>query len=116
MLCVTYSAGAFSAVNPIAGAYAERVPVVLINGAPSVKSTLAYQQTGFTAHHDIGTSETNLQVFIPITAAAVRIEMNDLAPREIDDALTKCITERRPVYIAVRRICLTKSVIFRRKT
>ena len=31
---VTYSVGAFSALNQIAGSYVERVPVVLINSAP----------------------------------------------------------------------------------
>ena len=45
-LCVTYSAGALSAVNAIAGAYVEKIPVVLINGAPSIKKTLEFQQTG----------------------------------------------------------------------
>lgn len=98
-LCVTYSAGALSAANPIAGAYAERVPVVLISGAPSIKSTLAYEQTGFSAHHFISGRQTDLQVFQYITAAAVRIESSELAPKLIDSVLTQCITERRPVYI-----------------
>jgi indolepyruvate decarboxylase len=98
-LCVTYSAGALSAANPIAGAYVERVPVVLINGAPSIKKTLAFEQTGFTAHHLISSRQSDLQVFEYITAAAVRIDNPDLAPMLIDYALTQCITERRPVYI-----------------
>src|SRR5919205_3046045 len=38
-LCFTYSAGALCAVNAIAGAYVEKVPVVLINGAPSIQKT-----------------------------------------------------------------------------
>src|SRR5947209_2057418 len=62
-LCVTYSAGALSAVNAIAGAYTERVPVVLINGTPSIKRTLTYEQTGFSSHHFISGRQTNLQVF-----------------------------------------------------
>jgi len=98
-LCVTYSAGALSAVNPIAGAYVERVPVVLINGTPSIKRTLTFEQTGFSAHHFISGRETDLQVFEYVTAAAVRIDNPDLAPMLIDYALTQCVTERRPVYI-----------------
>ncbi|MDI4232502.1 thiamine pyrophosphate-binding protein [Bradyrhizobium sp. Arg237L] len=98
-LCVTYSAGALSAANPIAGAYAERVPVVLINGAPSIKKTLAFEQTGYSAHHFISGRQTDLQVFEYITAAAVRVDDPHLAPMQIDYALTQCITERRPVYI-----------------
>jgi indolepyruvate decarboxylase len=98
-LCVTYSAGSLSAVNAIAGAYVERVPIVLINGTPSIKRTLTFEQTGFSAHHFISGRATDLQVIEPITVAAVRVDNPDLAPLLIDYALTQCITERRPVYI-----------------
>lgn len=98
-LCFTYSAGALSAVNAIAGAYVEKVPVVLINGTPSIKKTLLFEQTGFSAHHFISGRETDLQVFEYITAAAVRVDNPDLAAMLIDYALTQCITDRRPVYI-----------------
>jgi indolepyruvate decarboxylase len=98
-LCVTYSAGALCAANPIAGAYAERVPVVLINGTPSIKKTLIFEQTGFTAHHFIANRASDMQVFEPITTAAIRLDNPGTAPMLIDYALTECITEQRPVYI-----------------
>lgn len=98
-LCLTYSAGALCAVNALAGAYVEKVPVVLINGAPNINRTIRFEQTGFSAHHFINRSDTDLQIFRHITAAAVRIDHPGLAPMLIDTALTKCITERRPVYI-----------------
>lgn len=98
-LCVTYSPGALCAVNAVAGAYVEKVPLVLINGTPSIKKTITFEQTGFSAHHFISGRETDLQSFEHITAAAIRIENPDLAPMLIDYALTRCITERRPIYI-----------------
>ncbi|RFB83218.1 pyruvate decarboxylase [Rhizobium leguminosarum bv. trifolii] len=98
-LCVTYSAGSLCATNAIAGSYVEKVPVVLINGAPSIQKTLTFEQTGYSSHHFISGRETDLQVFEYITAAAVRIDSPHLAPMLIDYALTQCITERRPVYI-----------------
>jgi indolepyruvate decarboxylase len=98
-LCVTYSAGALCAVNAIAGAYVEKVPVVLINGTPDIKKTLTFEQTGFSSHHFISGRETDLQAFEHLTVAAVRVDNPDLAPMLIDYALTQCITERRPVYI-----------------
>src|SRR5262249_4062998 len=98
-LCVTYSAGALCAVNAIAGAFVEKVPIVLINGTPDIKKTLAFEQTGFSSHHFISGRETDLQAFEHITAAAVRVDNPDLAPMLIDYALTQCITEKRPVYI-----------------
>jgi len=98
-LCVTYSAGALCAVNAIAGAFVEKVPVVLINGTPDIKRTLTFEQTGFSAHHFISGRETDLQTFEHLTAAAVRIDNPDLAGMLIDYALTQCISERRPVYL-----------------
>lgn len=98
-LCVTYSAGALCAVNAVAGAYVENVPVVLINGAPSVAKTLTYEQTGFSAHHFISGRATDRQVFEYITAATARLDNPDLAPMLIDCVLTQCITDKRPVYI-----------------
>jgi len=98
-LCTTYSAGALSAANAIAGAYVECVPIVLINGTPSIKRTLTFEQTGFAAHHFISGRQTDRQVFDYITAAAVRLESAEMAPMLIDYALTQCITQRRPVYI-----------------
>jgi indolepyruvate decarboxylase len=98
-LCVTYSAGALCAVNAIAGAFVEKVPVVLINGTPSIKRTLTFEQTGFSSHHFISGRETDLQAFEHLTAAAVRIDNPDLAGMLIDYALTQCISEKRPVYM-----------------
>jgi len=98
-LCVTYSAGALCAVNAVAGAYVEKVPLVLINGTPSIKKTLTFEQTGFSAHHFISGRETDLQSFEHLTVAAVRVDNPDLAPMLIDYALTRCISERRPIYI-----------------
>jgi indolepyruvate decarboxylase len=98
-LCVTYSAGALCAVNALAGAYVERVPVVLVNGTPDIKKTLTFEQTGFSAHHFISGRETDLQSFEHITVAAIRLDNPDLAPMLIDYALTQCVTEKRPIYI-----------------
>ncbi|MGW1070690.1 alpha-keto acid decarboxylase family protein [Streptomyces aureus] len=98
-LCVTYSAGALCTVNAVAGAYVEKVPLVLINGTPSVKRTITFEQTGFSAHHFISGRETDLESFEHLTVAAIRIDNPDLAPTLIDYALTRCISERRPVYI-----------------
>jgi indolepyruvate decarboxylase len=98
-LCVTYSAGALCAVNAVAGAYVEKVPLVLVNGTPSIKKTITFEQTGFSAHHFISGRETDLQSFEHITVAAIRVDNPDVAPTLIDYALTRCISERRPIYI-----------------
>ena len=44
---VTYGAGAFNLINAVAGACAERSPVVVLSGAPSA----AERGSGFLLHH-----------------------------------------------------------------
>lgn len=60
---VTYGAGAFNLVNPVAGAYAERSPVVVIAGAPGARE----RQSGLLLHHQARTIDTQLAVFREIT-------------------------------------------------
>lgn len=98
-ICVTYSVGALSAVNAIAGAYVEKVPVIVINGAPSVAKTLQYQQTGFSWHHFINGHKTDLRIYENITVAAARVDDPAFAPSQIDFVLQQCITQKGPVYL-----------------
>jgi len=56
---VTYGAGAFNLVNSIAGAYAERSPVVVVAGAPGASE----RTSGFLLHHQARTVDTQLAVF-----------------------------------------------------
>lgn len=48
-LCTTFGVGELSAVNAVAGSYAERVPVVHIVGTPGRKS----QREGMLLHHTV---------------------------------------------------------------
>ena len=98
-MCVTYSVGSFSLLNAIAGSYVERVPVVVINGAPSVAKRLQYNETGLLWHHLINGHNTDLNIYRNVTVAAERISNPTLAPGQIDSALRTCLTERRPVYL-----------------
>src|SRR6202165_5913490 len=56
---VTYGAGAFNLVNSIAGAYAERSPVVVIAGAPGARERTG----GFLLHHQARSVDTQLAVY-----------------------------------------------------
>lgn len=98
-VCVTYSVGAFSLLNPIAGAFTERVPVVAIVGAPSRSKWIQYRQEGLQYHHIIDGHDTNLNVYRNVTVAAEQVRDGALAPGQIDSALRACITHRQPVYL-----------------
>ena len=45
--CVTYGAGGHNMVNPVAGSFAERVPVLVVSGGPGA----AEQRLGTLIHH-----------------------------------------------------------------
>jgi len=95
-LLTAYGVGELSTVNGIAGAYAERVPVVAITGAPP----LSHLQKRSVIHHSLGDGDfgNTLASMAPFTVAqAVLTQAN--APQEIDRVLRTCLRERRPVYL-----------------
>ena len=100
-LYVTYSVGAFSLLNTIAGSYVEQVPVILINGAPTNKEDQISKQAGLLYSHTTGYEFVDIHMFKPVTVAAERITNAKQAPYQIDSAITAMLTERRPIYFEV---------------
>ena len=98
---LTYSVGPFTALNTTAGSYTEKVPVVVINGAPTNKETAVEHNAGLLYSHTTGYENVDIHMFRPITAAAERIVNARQAPYQIDSALTALLTESRPVYLEV---------------
>ena len=92
---VTYNVGGLSLVNAVAGAFAERVPMVVISGAPKTQ----HQKQQRLVHHLVSDYDLQLDVYRRLTAAAVRLDRADDAPRSIDQALVACMTRRLPVYL-----------------
>src|SRR3569833_787981 len=76
---VTYGAGAFNLVNSIAGAYAERSPVVVIAGAPGARERVS----GFLRRRRARTVDTQLAVFKEITCDQAVLTDPATAPAEI---------------------------------
>jgi len=98
---VSYGVGTLSLANAIAGAYAERSPVVVINGGPNQSSIDDLKTYGILFSHSIGNPHTDLDVFKNITAVADRVNSATGAPGQIDNALTVALTRKRPVYLEV---------------
>ena len=96
---VTYSVGAFSLLNTIAGSYTERVPVLLVNGGPTNKEDCVEANAGLVYSHTTGNDLVDIEVFRPVTAAAERVTNARQAPFQIDSVLTAMLTELRPGYL-----------------
>jgi indolepyruvate decarboxylase len=94
----TFGVGELSAINAIAGAYAESVPVVHIVGTPA----LAARSAGLTLHHNLPGGDFG---HFARMAAEVTAAQADLRPatasREIDRVLATALRTSRPVYLTI---------------
>lgn len=100
---VTYGAGALNMVNPVASAYAEKVPLVLISGAPGAGEW----RNGLLLHHQTKTIDSQLAIFREITCDQVVLDNPARAPADIARVLQSCLTHSRPVYIELPRDLVT---------
>lgn len=97
-LVTTYGVGELSAMNSIAGSFAENIPVIHIVGTPTTKCIANKTRV----HH-------NFQEVVPYAYAEAFKNVTettaflnrDNAKIEIDRVLKVFIKERRPVYIAI---------------
>ena len=96
---VTYGAGAFNLVNAVAGAYAEKSPVVVISGAPGAGEAAR----GLLLHHQAKTLDSQFRVFREITCDQLRLDDAERAPEDIARILRRCREQSRPVYIELPR-------------
>jgi indolepyruvate decarboxylase len=96
---VTYSVGGLSLINAIAGAYAEKSPVIVISGAPGVEE----RADNLVLHHRVGAFSTQREIFERITVAATCLDDPLTAFREIDRCLDAAVAHKRPVYIELPR-------------
>lgn len=92
----TFGVGELSAVNGIAGSYAERVPVIKISGGPSSVA----QQEGRYVHHSLGEGifDSYSKMYAHITATTTILSV-DNAVGEIDRVIHSALKEKRPVHI-----------------
>jgi indolepyruvate decarboxylase len=96
-LCVTYGVGGLSALNAASGAYAERVSVVIISGAPNSAQRLA--QTHM--HHISTDYDMQYDIYSKVTVDAAQLNDPLTAPDEIDRVISNCLSERLPVYLEI---------------
>ena len=98
-VCVTYGVGGLSLANSIAGASAEKSPVVLISGAPGIGE----RADNPLLHHRVREWRTQLEVFEKICLASAEIVDPATAFRDIDRLLDICHRQKGPVYIELPR-------------
>jgi indolepyruvate decarboxylase len=98
-VCVTYCVGGLSLCNSVAGAYAEKSPVVVISGSPGLRERV----NNPLLHHKVKDFRTQLEVFRRLCVAAADLSDPALAFREIDRVLEAVQRYRRPGYLELPR-------------
>ncbi|KAE8387383.1 thiamine diphosphate-binding protein [Aspergillus alliaceus] len=98
-LVTTFGVGELSAINGIAGAYAEKAPVIHIVGTPS----RALQEARTLVHHTFADGEYGrfAAMHTPVTVAQANLIDPRTAAEQIDWALQQAMVHSRPVYIQV---------------
>jgi len=97
LVCVTYCVGGLNVLNAIAGAYAEKSPVVVVSGAPGRKD----REKDPLLHHKVKTFETQRRVYDEVTVASTVLLDEERAAAEIVRCVEACLRHKRPVYIEV---------------
>lgn len=98
-VCVTYCVGGLSLCNSIAGAYAEKSPVIVISGAPG----MGERRNDPLLHHRVRDFNTQREVFEKITVASALLDDPLTAFREIDRCFEAAARYKRPVYLELPR-------------
>ena len=96
---VTYGAGGLNMVNPVACAYAEESPLVVISGAPG----RAERRPGMHVHHEVKSFESQFKVYAEVTEYGAILDDEEKAAWHIVHALDVAVQRRRPVYLEVPR-------------
>lgn len=97
---VTFTVGGLSAINAIAGAYAENLPEICITGGPN-SNDYASQKI---IHHTIGDDggfTQELECFKQVTCEQVVIRALHSAHELIDRAISAALHHSKPAYICI---------------
>lgn len=98
-MCVTYCVGGLNAINAVAGAYAEKSPLIAISGSPGLRER-AHSPL---LHHAVRDFHTQLHIYEKVTVKAVALEDPATAPAQIDECIAACQRHKRPVFLEIPR-------------
>jgi indolepyruvate decarboxylase len=98
-VATTYNVGTLKVCNSVAGAYAERSPMIVLSGSPGLKE----RNEDFMLHHVVKSFDNQLKMFKHITCYSVILEDPTKAGFLIDEALEALKFHKQPIYIELPR-------------
>jgi indolepyruvate decarboxylase len=97
--CVTYGAGGLNMINPVACAYAEQSPLVILSGGPGRLE----KRAEVLVHHEVKSFESQLKVYQEVTEFAAILDDPLTAAAQIRKAIEVALKVKRPVYLEIPR-------------
>jgi indolepyruvate decarboxylase len=99
VVCTTYNVGTLKLCNAVAGAFAERSPLIVISGSPGLKE----RGEDYVLHHVVKSYDCQKDIFSNITCASVILDDPQTAAYRIDYALEMLKHKKQPIYIELPR-------------
>jgi indolepyruvate decarboxylase len=97
--CVTYGAGGLNMINPVACAYAEQSPLVILSGGPGRLE----KRAEVLVHHEVKSFDSQLKVYQEVTEFAAILDDPLTAASQIRKAIEVALKVKRPVYLEIPR-------------
>lgn len=107
VICVTYGAGGHNMVNPVAGSFSERVPILVISGGPGEEE----RKLGMLIHHQAKEIESQLHIYREVTCAAKIIDDPMRAATDIDEVIRSIWLNQQPGYIEIHRDMVEREIV-----
>jgi indolepyruvate decarboxylase len=106
IVCVTYGAGGHNMVNPIAGSFSERVPILVISGGPGEEE----RRLGTLIHHQAKEIESQFRIYKELTCAARVVDDPHKAAADIHEVVRTVWEEQRPGYLEIHRDMVEREI------
>src|SRR5260370_13327981 len=106
VVCVTYGAGGHNMVNPVAGSFSERVPVLVFSGGPGEGE----RKLGTLIHHQAREIESQQRIYREVTCALKVLVDPRTAAEELHEVVTAVWAEQRPGYVEIHRDMVDREI------
>jgi indolepyruvate decarboxylase len=106
VVCVTYGAGGHNMVNPVAGSFSERVPVLVLSGGPGEEE----RKLGTLIHHQAKEIESQLRIYQELTCAARVLDDPRTAAEAVHEVVQTMWREQQPAYLEIHRDMVERPV------
>jgi indolepyruvate decarboxylase len=97
--CVTYGAGGLNMINPVACAWAEESPLVILSGGPGRSE----KRAAVHVHHEVKSFESQFKIYQEVTEYGAILDDPQTAATQIREAIEVALKRKRPVYLEVPR-------------